>query len=94
VHFQDLRDLLQSFLTFWFFATPIIYSLDAIPPRLRPWVRANPATSFFVGVHDALFHDRWIGSRDWAAMIVAAAASLLLGAWTFSRLRESIAEEA
>lgn len=94
VHFQDLRDLLQSFLTFWFFATPIIYSLDAIPPRLRPWVRANPATSFFVGVHDALFHDRWIGPRDWAAMIVAAAASLLLGAWTFSRLRESIAEEA
>jgi ABC-type polysaccharide/polyol phosphate export permease len=94
VHFQDLRDLLQSFLTFWFFATPIIYSLDAIPPRLRPWVRANPATSFFVGVHDALFHDRWIGSRDWAAMIAAAAASVALGAWTFSRLRESIAEEA
>jgi ABC-type polysaccharide/polyol phosphate export permease len=94
VHFQDLRDLLQSFLTFWFFATPIIYSLDAIPPRLRPWVRANPATSFFVGVHDALFHDRWIGTRDWAAMIAAAAASVAIGAWTFSRLRESIAEEA
>jgi ABC-type polysaccharide/polyol phosphate export permease len=94
VYFQDLRDLLQSFLTFWFFATPIIYSLDAIPPRLRPWVRANPATSFFVGVHDALFHDRWIEPRDWAAMIGAAAASVAIGAWTFSRLRESIAEEA
>ena len=94
VHFQDLRDLLQSFLTFWFFATPIIYSLEAIPPRLRPWVRANPATSFFVGVHDALFHDRWIGASDWAAMIAAAAASIAIGAFTFSRLRESIAEEA
>jgi ABC-type polysaccharide/polyol phosphate export permease len=94
VHFRDLKDLLANLLTFWFFATPIIYSLDAIPPRLRPWVRANPATSFFVGVHDALFHDRWIGSRDWAAMIAAAAASVALGAWTFSRLRESIAEEA
>lgn len=94
VHFQDLRDLLQSFLTFWFFATPIIYSLDALPPRLRPWVRANPATAFFVGVHDALFHDRWIGVRDWAAMAAAAAVSLALGAWIFSRLRDSIAEEA
>ena len=94
VYFQDLRDLLQSFLTFWFFATPIIYSLDAIPARLRPWVRANPATAFFVGVHDALFHDRWISAPDWAAMIAAAAASVAIGAFTFSRLRETIAEEA
>jgi len=94
VRYQDLRDLLQSFLTFWFFATPIIYSLDAIPGRLRPWIRANPATAFFVGVHYALFDDRWIGSRDWAAMAAAAAGSLALGAWTFSRLREAIAEEA
>jgi ABC-type polysaccharide/polyol phosphate export permease len=93
VHFQDLRDLLQSLLTFWFFATPIIYSLDALPPRLRPWIRANPATSFFVGVHDALFFDRWIGWADWIAMLVAAAASLAVGSATFSRLRDSIAEE-
>jgi ABC-type polysaccharide/polyol phosphate export permease len=93
VHFQDLRDLLQSFLTFWFFATPIIYPLEALPPSLRPWIRANPATSFFVGVHDALFFDRWIALPDWFAMAAAAAASLAIGAATFSRLRESIAEE-
>ena len=25
VHFRDIRDLLANLLTFWFFATPIIY---------------------------------------------------------------------
>ena len=26
VHFRDLRDILSNLMTFWFFATPIIYS--------------------------------------------------------------------
>jgi len=94
VRFQDLRDLLQSLLTFWFFATPIIYSLDSLPAAVRRWARLNPATAFFVGIHDALFDDRWVGAPDWAAMAIVAAASLALGASVFSRLRESIAEEA
>ena len=25
VHFRDLRDILSNLMTFWFFATPIIY---------------------------------------------------------------------
>jgi ABC-type polysaccharide/polyol phosphate export permease len=93
VSFQDLRDVLQSVLTFWFFATPIIYPLDAVPERLRRWVRVNPATAFFIGVHDALFDDRWIAAADWAAMAAAAVVALAIGGATFSRLRESIAEE-
>ena len=31
VHFRDIRDILSNLLTFWFFATPIIY----------PWFRAT-----------------------------------------------------
>ena len=27
VHFRDIRDLLANLLTFWFFATPIIYPM-------------------------------------------------------------------
>ena len=25
MHFRDIRDILSNLLTFWFFATPIIY---------------------------------------------------------------------
>ena len=36
VHFRDIRDLLANLLTFWFFATPIIYCyrMDTVQ-RLR-----------------------------------------------------------
>src|SRR4051812_30756218 len=29
VHFRDIKDLLSNLLTFWFFATPIIYPMAA-----------------------------------------------------------------
>ena len=29
VHFRDIKDLLANLLTFWFFATPIIYPMAA-----------------------------------------------------------------
>ena len=32
VHFRDIRDILANLLTFWFFATPIIYPCER-PPR-------------------------------------------------------------
>ena len=35
VHFRDIRDILSNLLTLWFFATPIIYPMSAIPPEKR-----------------------------------------------------------
>ena len=35
VHFRDIRDILSNLLTFWFFATPIIYCPDE--RRARRW---------------------------------------------------------
>src|SRR4249919_334794 len=31
VHFRDVRDILANLLTFWFFATPIIYPITSVP---------------------------------------------------------------
>src|SRR5512134_1881204 len=43
VHFRDLRDLLSNLLTFWFFATPIIYSWHSVL-GLKRWLDLNPFT--------------------------------------------------
>jgi ABC-type polysaccharide/polyol phosphate export permease len=94
VHFQDLRDLLQSLLTFWFFASPVIYSPESLPPRLRFWLAFNPATPYLSGIHDSIFVFRWIPAVGWASMVGISTSVLLLGAAVFGRLRDSIAEEA
>jgi ABC-type polysaccharide/polyol phosphate export permease len=94
VHFQDVRNLLQNVLTFWFFASPVIYSADGVPPRLRFWLRLNPASAYFGGIHDSIFTGRWISAPDWGAMAAVSLVSILVGGSVFSRLRDSIAEEA
>jgi lipopolysaccharide transport system permease protein len=94
VHFKDLRDLLQNLLTFWFFASPVIYTVDGLPARLRAWIRWNPATPYFLAIHDSIFYARGVSWRLWLEMAVVAAGSLAVGAGVFARLRDSIAEEA
>jgi ABC-type polysaccharide/polyol phosphate export permease len=94
VHFQDLRNLIQSLLMLWFFATPVLYPADGLPPRFRFWLRLNPAAGYFDAIHDSIFSAHWIPAVSWAAMAGIALLSLAIGASVFSRLRESIAEEA
>ena len=31
VHFRDIKDILNNVLTFWFFASPIIYAISFEP---------------------------------------------------------------
>ncbi len=94
VHFRDVRDLLQNLLTLAFFATPVIYSTEGLSSRLRLLLQANPATPYFTALHDAIFFGRPVAAVRWLEMAAVAAVSLALGSAVFSRLRDSIAEEA
>jgi len=44
VHFRDLKDILSNLVTFWFFATPIIYSMQDAPPMGKAFLDMNPFT--------------------------------------------------
>ena len=94
VHFRDLRDLLQGLLPLWFFASPVIYPLEGLPGKLRGPLALNPAACFFEAIHDSIFFNRPIPASRWLAMAAAATVSLAVGGAVFSRLRDSIAEEA
>lgn len=94
VHFQDVRNLLQSGLMFWFFASPVLYPTDGVPKSFRFWLRLNPASSYFNGIHDSIFSARWIPGIEWGAMAAVSLVSIAIGSSVFSRLRDSIAEEA
>lgn len=42
VFIRDLGHALGTMLTFWFFATPIIYPLSMIPVQYQIWLKLNP----------------------------------------------------
>jgi lipopolysaccharide transport system permease protein len=94
VHFGDVRDLVANLLTLAFFLTPILYPIDSVPGRFRPWLRANPFATFFAAIHDSAFFFRPIPAADWLWMTGTTLVCLGFGAAIFERLRDSIAEEA
>lgn len=102
VHFRDIRDLLANVLTFWFFATPIIYYYGKKEVLGFAWLfNWNPFFHLAVSYQEVLFFHRVdpppfptaFGHVWWLmAMGVASVMLFLLGYWLFDRLRDSFAE--
>jgi ABC-type polysaccharide/polyol phosphate export permease len=94
VHFRDIRDILSNLLTFWFFATPIIYPWNQ--PGLEPyrfWFRLNPFTHLAVSYQELLFFPGPFGHlRSLGLLAAASVIMFLVGYWAFDRLRDSFAE--
>ena len=94
VHFRDLKDLLGNILTLWFFATPIIYSIEMAPADMRWWLNLNPMTHLMRSYQEVLFFEGPLGHQKWlAALGVASVVVFLAGYFVFDRLRDSFAEE-
>jgi lipopolysaccharide transport system permease protein len=94
VHFRDLKDLLGNILTLWFFATPIIYSIEMAPPDMRWWLNLNPMTHLMRSYQEVLFFEGPLGHQKWlAALGLASVVVFLAGYFVFDRLRDSFAEE-
>ena len=92
--FRDIRDLLSHILTFWFFATPIIYPY--FQPGLeayRTWFKWNPFTHLAVSYQELLFFDGPFGHLRSVLLLGALSVVFFLVAyWVFDRLRDSYAE--
>jgi len=94
VHFRDIRDLLSNLLTFWFFATPIIYyyKMDSVKD-FKWFFRFNPFYHLAVSYQEVLFFHGPFGHRS-SLLLLGAASTLffIAGYWVFDRLRDSFAE--
>lgn len=96
VHFRDVRDLVSNLLTFWFFATPIIYWYKPLFKEF-PWYKryfdANPFTHFAISYQEILFFKGGFGHWQWLLVMGAVSIVLFIAAyWFFDRLRDSFAE--
>jgi lipopolysaccharide transport system permease protein len=94
VHFRDIKDLLANLLTFWFFATPIIYPMAAAPVEGRRFLNLNPFTHLAISYQEILFYNGPFGHWKWLlTLLVASVGLFLFGYFLFDRLRDSFAEE-
>jgi len=94
VHFRDLKDILSNLVTFWFFATPIIYSMQDAPAIAKRFLNANPFTHLAISYQEVLFYDGNFGHWKWLLILGAGSGALFLaGYYLFDRLRDTFAEE-
>jgi lipopolysaccharide transport system permease protein len=96
VVFRDVEHLIGALLLPWFFLTPILWIPSAFH-RYHGVVRAlhwvNFVTPGVDAIRDPLFFGRLPHAGDVIYLCVAAAVSLALGAWLFSRVDDQIAVE-
>src|SRR5215212_3670263 len=97
--YRDVEHLVAALLLPWFFLTPVLYSLEAIPgvedhPRLVDLVHyGNPLTPAIEAVRDPLFFGELPAAADAVYLAVAAVAALALGAFVFSGVDDRVAVE-
>ena len=97
--YRDVEHLVAALLLPWFFLTPVLYSLESIPgvqdhPRLVDLIHyGNPLTPAVEAVRDPLYYGVAPAVGDVVYVIVAAAASLALGALVFTRVDDRVAVE-
>lgn len=97
VHFRDIKDILANLLTFWFFASPIVYpvTFETIQEStiLKTFLYLNPMTHIMRGYQNCIFFGTY---PPWKGLGITLGVSLVLffvGYTIFNRLRESFPEE-
>jgi lipopolysaccharide transport system permease protein len=97
--YRDVEHVVAALLLPWFFLTPVLYSLEAIPgvsdhPRLVDLVHwGNPLTPAIEAFRDPLFFGELPAAGDVLYLAVAAVVSLALGALVFNRVDDRVAVE-
>jgi ABC-type polysaccharide/polyol phosphate export permease len=94
VHFRDVRDIIGNLMTFWFFATPIIYPYLEMQPWQLKLLNFNPFTHLAITYQEILFFDGAVGHWKWLLALGAASIGFFMfGYFVFDRLRDTFAEE-
>ena len=97
VHFRDIKDILSNWLTFWFFATPIVYAMTFGSVQksslLRTMLNLNPMTHIIQGYQFCLFYGGLFHWKRLGITLLAALALFVAGYLVFDRLRDSFPEE-
>jgi lipopolysaccharide transport system permease protein len=75
VFFRDIGQLTGVVLQFWFWLTPIIYTLPALPERAQAVLQYNPMLPLIQAYQAILLGMRW---PDWGALLPFAIYTLIL----------------
>ncbi len=88
VFYRDVAHILQILLSAWFYLTPIIYPLDAIPARYHWFFKMNPIIYVINGFRLSVYYGMLPKAPPIIASFVCAFISLIIGYSIFRRYQD------
>jgi len=89
VFFRDVSHILQIVLSAWFYLSPIIYSLDFLPPHWKMFFKLNPMLYVLNGFRLAIYYGQLPSAQSVAASVLTGVLALLVGYTFFRRAQEA-----
>lgn len=93
VFFRDLQYILSIIAMAWMYLTPIIYSVDIVPPGYRYIFGLNPMTPIVTAYRDILYYQKSPDLSTLSQGLLLGVVVLILGSLVFGKLKKSFAEE-
>ena len=93
VYFRDLEYILGIVTMAWMYFTPVVYSLDMVPEKLRPLMNLNPMTPIITGYRDVLYSGQVPHISTLTSGFVLGCIVLVIGVIVFNKLQRGFAEE-
>lgn len=89
--FRDLERLVQVFMMFMFYVTPILYPVSMIPKEYSYLLYINPFTPFVLSWREMLLNNTY-DTNFILISIVYALISLIVGTYVYNKLKSKFAE--
>ncbi len=93
VYFRDLEHLLGIILMAWFYFTPIVYSIDMIPPAYMKLFKLNPITPVILAYREILYFKRPPDMKALGISLLIGVVLLFIADKVFYKLQKNFAEE-
>jgi ABC-2 type transport system permease protein len=89
VFYRDVAHILQVVLSAWFYVTPIIYPIDAIPAKHQWILKLNPIIYVINGFRLSVYYGQLPKAPSIIASFVCAFISLIIGYTVFRRYQNN-----
>ena len=93
VYFRDLEHFIGIFVMMWQFLTPVMYSVDQVPEKLRGLFMMNPMTPVIICYRDILYWKQAPQMQTQLLSLGFGIMFLLVGWFLFDHLQKHFAEE-
>src|SRR5204863_1277234 len=87
VFVRDTIQALQILMLFWFYFTPVLYTMEKVPPRLRLFAGLNPMALIVSGYRSSLLHLSQPNPIQIGAVFATSLAVFVLGALLFRQAK-------